>query len=133
MIATLRGYFASQPDILFAWLFGSVATGRDNDRSDVDIAVYVSNRDRLVDADWYLGLKVDLMDITHKEVDLVLLNTATPLIRHAAGLHKVKLCSRDPVFEAEYSLRVLRQYNDVRYWAQRSRQHLLGVKTHGQT
>lgn len=131
MIATLRGYFASQPDILFAWLFGSVATGRDNDRSDVDIAVYVSNRDRLVDADWYLGLKADLMTITRKEVDLVLLNTATPWIRHAANLCKVSLVSRDPLFEAEYSLRALRDYNDVRYWGRRSRQHLLEVKSRG--
>ena len=129
----LRRYFATQPDILFAWLFGSCASGAANARSDVDIAIYVANPDRIGDSDWYLGLKVDLMDLTHKEVDLVLLNTATPLIRHAANLRKVKLCSRDPVFEAEYSLRVLREYNDVRYWAQRSRQHLLGVKTHGQT
>ena len=127
----LRRYFATQPDILFAWLFGSCASGRTNSLSDVDIAIYVAKSERIGDSDWYLGLKVDLMDITRKEVDLVLLNTATPLIRHAANLRKVKLYSRDPVFEAEYSLRVLREYNDVRYWAQRSRQHLLGVKAHG--
>lgn len=127
----LSRYFSEQSDILFAWLFGSYASDQANFRSDVDIAVYVANLERTKDSDWYLGLKVDLMDITHKEVDLVLLNTATPLIRHAANLRKVSLYSRDPVFEAEYSLRVLREYNDVRYWAQRSRQHLLGVKAHG--
>ncbi len=131
MIEALRSYFALQPDLMFAWLFGSVAAGRDNERSDVDIAVYVSNRDRIVDVDWYLGLKADLMTLTRKEVDLVLLNTATPLVRQAANLRKVSLLSRDPLFEAEYSLRVLREYNDVRYWARRSRQHLLGVKSHG--
>ena len=35
------------------------------------------------------------------------------------------------MIEADYSLRVLREYNDVRHWARRSRQHLLGVKSHG--
>jgi len=43
------------------------------------------------------------MDITRKEVDLVLLNTATPLIRHAANLRKVKIYSRDPLFEMRIS------------------------------
>ena len=126
----LKLFFAEQQEIVFAWLFGSCATGKDNKHSDVDIAIFVSNAAHLEDIDWYLGLKVELMALTRREVDLILLNTAKPLIKHVANLRKVSLLSRDPLFEAEYSLRILHEYNDVRYWAQRSRQHLLGGK-HG--
>jgi predicted nucleotidyltransferase len=128
----LKLFFAERQDILFAWLFGSCATGHANNRSDVDIAVFVSDAALLEDVDWYLGLKVELMELMRREVDLILLNAAKPLIKHAANLHKVSLLSRDPLFEAEYSLRIIHEYNDVRYWAQRSRQHLLGGKKHGQ-
>ena len=32
----------------------------------------------------------------------------------------------DPLFEAEYSLCVIKEYNDVQFWDRRSRQRLLG-------
>jgi len=102
---------------VFAWLFGSCANGHNNCYSDIDIAVYIRDNILLNDVDWYLELKADIMELVHKEVDLVLLNNAKPLIKHAANMQKKMLLSRDPLFEAEYSLRVIKEYNDVRYWA----------------
>lgn len=106
MFESLKKVFDGREEILFAWLFGSMAVGRANSRSDVDIAVYVSNPGLLEDVDWYLNLKVELMAATRREVDLILLNTAKPLVKHMANLHKIPLLSRDPLFEAEYSLRI---------------------------
>ena len=123
--AQLADFFAGKPDILFSWLFGSYAAGKNNAYSDVDIAVYVSDPVFLNDVDWYLELKVELIRLTRHEVDLILLNTAAPLLKHAANMHKVVLFSRDELFEAEYSLRIIKEYNEVRYWARRSRQYLL--------
>lgn len=65
------------------------------------------------------------MRLTRREVDLIVLNTASPLVQHAANMRKIVLFSRNELFEAEYSLRIIKECNDVRYWASRSRKHLL--------
>ncbi len=125
MTVLLADFFSAKPEILFSWLFGSYASGKNNAFSDVDIAVYVVNPVLLNDVDWYLDLKVELMRLTRREVDLILLNSAAPLLKHAANMRKIVLFSRDELFEAEYSLRIIKEYNDVRYWASRSRRQLL--------
>lgn len=126
LINNLKIFFATRQELLFAWLFGSVATGKVNRFSDVDVAIYVSDKKLLDDFDWYLELKVKLMDIAKREVDLVILNTASPLVKHVANMQKVILLSRAELFEAEYSLGIIKEYNDVRYWASKTRMRYLG-------
>ena len=41
-------------------------------------AIFVSDASCLEDLDWCLGLKVELMALMRREVDLILLNTAKP-------------------------------------------------------
>lgn len=132
LIQRLKDFLSDRQEIMFAWLFGSYANGHNNCYSDIDIAIYSRDNSLLGDVDWYLGLKADIMELVNKEVDLVLLNSAKPLIKHAANMQKKVLLSRDMLFEAEYSLRVIKEYNDVRYWARFSRQHLLGGIKNGQ-
>ncbi|MEN6414777.1 MAG: nucleotidyltransferase domain-containing protein [Veillonellales bacterium] len=131
LLQVLTPFLLSRTEIQFAWLFGSYATGRNTASSDIDIAIFVNDLRLLGDTDWYLGLKSDLMALTHKEIDLILLNNAKPLMKHAANMKKIVLLARDPLFEAEYALSVIKEYNDVRYWAQLSRQRLLGGAKHG--
>ncbi|EIW20880.1 MULTISPECIES: type VII toxin-antitoxin system MntA family adenylyltransferase antitoxin [Pelosinus] len=131
LIERLKDFFAERQDIMFAWLFGSSATGLTTRFSDIDIAVYVRDHTVLTDMDWYLQLKADLMELVNKEIDLVVLNNARPLIKHTANMQKKVLLSRNALFEAEYSLRVVKEYNDVRYWSRYSRQNLLRGKKNG--
>lgn len=121
LINKLRDFFYTRQELLFVWLFGSVATGKTNCFSDVDIAIYLSDKTLINDFDWYLELKVKLMDITKREVDLVVLNTANSLVKHMANMQKVVLLSRAALFEAEYSLAIIKEYNDVRYWGRKTR------------
>lgn len=51
LISQLAAFFSCRPEILFSWLFGSYATGKNNAYSDVDIAVYVANPLLLHDVD----------------------------------------------------------------------------------
>ena len=125
LIKNLESFFQNRQEIVFAWLFGSYAEKTNNRYSDLDIAVYVQDKTLLSDTDWYLGLKAELTAFVKQEVDLVLLNLATPLVKHVANMRKVVLLSREPVFEAEYSLRIIHEYNDVRYWAGKTRERLL--------
>lgn len=126
-IDSLKDFFSTRHELTFVWLFGSMATEKTNAFSDVDIAIYVNDEKLLNDLDWYLELKLKLMEITKREVDLIILNTATPLIKHVANMQKKILLARKPLFEAEYSLTIIKEYNDVRYWAKRTRQKYLEV------
>ena len=61
--------------IEFAYLFGSYANGSFNDRSDVDIALYLK-KDNF---DMQLDISFDLSRRLEKDVDLVILNKAKNL------------------------------------------------------
>jgi uncharacterized protein len=62
---------AGQEDISFSYLFGSSASGRQNERSDIDLAVYFAREVPLMDQ----GLIVSRLEsIAGRDVDLVVLN-----------------------------------------------------------
>jgi predicted nucleotidyltransferase len=77
----LKIYFQPTEDVLFAFLFGSHANGKVYKESDVDVAVYLQEGYSLgtVKKIW-----ADIEAIVRKDVDLIILNTAPPLIAQAA-------------------------------------------------
>ena len=80
-IEQLKIYFQNAETVLFAFLFGSHASGKIYKESDVDVAVYLQEGCSLstVKKIWS-----DIEDILKKDVDLIVLNTASPLIAQAA-------------------------------------------------
>ena len=70
--------------VVLAYLFGSQAEGTARRSSDVDIAVLLPpGTPRTKYFDVRLDLTNELMDLLHKnEVDVVVLNEATPLLAH---------------------------------------------------
>ena len=79
---SLSQFFANRQDILCVYLFGSVARGKENKFSDVDVAVLFHER---VDRAEYTERCLELIDkISHfsnREVDVVCLNAANLFIR----------------------------------------------------
>lgn len=66
----------SHPKVLFAYLFGSLATGVRQPSSDVDIAVYLEGHENFSETKLeLLGLLTDALQTD--EIDLVILNTAS--------------------------------------------------------
>ena len=79
-------FFESRPEIDVAFLFGSMATGRNNALSDIDIALLV-DRDKIRDEEYPYGYKAhvlaDLIGLLKtNDVDLVLLDEAGTLLKH---------------------------------------------------
>jgi predicted nucleotidyltransferase len=91
-----------KPEVLAAYVFGSVATSRTRKDSDVDIAVLLSDAIRPSGMFRYrLRLISDLGSALHRpDVDVVILNEAPPLLAHRV-LSKGKL-----VFERSASARI---------------------------
>ena len=71
MIDLLRRYFERRGDVALAFLFGSSAKGCDGRDSDVDIAIYLTDKEE-EDRIW-----AQVSRIVEREVDLILLNDAS--------------------------------------------------------
>lgn len=69
MQKTIADYFKTQP-VLKAWLFGSYSRGEQRPWSDIDILVQY-DRQQPIGLLKIAGMKVDLEDLLHCEVDLV--------------------------------------------------------------
>lgn len=69
LIGRLRDYFESLP-VEKAWLFGSFARSEESYDSDVDLLVRFKKPNSL-DLFDYAGLKIELEDLTGRQVDLV--------------------------------------------------------------
>jgi len=68
-------YLESHPKVILAYLFGSFAKSRIRTDSDVDLSVYLSEpySDEDVSSIWGA-----LEDLTRRDVDLIILNSAPP-------------------------------------------------------
>ena len=103
----------SRKTIKFAYLFGSQAAGKAGPLSDLDIGVYLD--DRVNSLTYRLKLLEELVRITNNEnIEIIVLNTATPLLRYEVIRYNHLLKDNAPrrvIFETE----VLRDYLDTSY------------------
>jgi len=82
IISKLKGYFLKRDDVEMAFLFGSYASGRVHEESDVDIAVYIKTQNGIeVESqgsyDCENEIWCDVEKIAGREVDLLILNRAS--------------------------------------------------------
>lgn len=98
-------------NIIFAYIFGSFIQGKLRKDSDLDIAVYLEND---IDIETYLEIKMDLMDACKREIDLVILNNATPLLKYEVYRNSILLFTRDKHLETGYKVKTLFEYNDIK-------------------
>ncbi len=98
-------------NIVFAYIFGSYVRKQLRSDSDIDIAIYL---DKKMDLDTYLDLKMKLTDACKREVDLIILNEATPLLKHQIYLYNRLLFTRDKSMESNFKVKTLFEYNDMK-------------------
>ena len=103
-----------RPEILEAYLFGSVARGEARAGSDLDIAVFVDQR-RCPESPfgYRAALTADLMSgLGTNGVDVVILNDAPPLLYHRVLRDGIRLLSRDLMATTTREARALSRYFD---------------------
>lgn len=102
-------------EVAAAYVFGSVATGRPRRDSDVDVAILLAKplpASRVLS--YRLELMADLGSALHRsDVDLVLLNDASPLLAHRV-LSKGRLVfERSRSARVRFQVRTASRYADV--------------------
>lgn len=98
----LRGALVARREVQEAYLFGSQATGRAQPHSDIDVAVWVEPDSLPGQGYGYAAeLTADLMSaLGSNDVDVVILNRATPLLYHRVLRDGRRILSRDPLATA---------------------------------
>ena len=110
-IPELEKALSQDENIIFAYLFGSAASGRLRPLSDVDVAVYVKDTDSL--AQYKLSLFDRLTGILGT-TDLVILNEASTNIAGRVLSNKRILADKDPFRRHRYESLVLREFFDFK-------------------
>ncbi|RKD32260.1 type VII toxin-antitoxin system MntA family adenylyltransferase antitoxin [Thermohalobacter berrensis] len=112
ILEEIKKVLLSKENIVFAYVFGSYARNTMTENSDIDIAIY--QKDKEISTDDYLSLKVELEDKTKKEVDLVILNEADPLVKHEVFIDGIRLFSRDETLESNFKVHTVFEYEDTK-------------------
>ena len=103
-------YLRSHPKVVFAYLFGGLARGERRPLSDVDIAVYLAG---IATADMKLDILGKLIDILGTdEIDLVILNTAPPLLAMNVLRKKQVMADNEPAMRHRFESLSFRKYFD---------------------
>jgi predicted nucleotidyltransferase len=111
LLPRAESYLRSRSDIAFAYLFGSLAKGDPKPLSDVDIAIYLSQENNIVERKLeILGQLMDLLET--EEVDLVILNTTHLALKMKILEARKVLLDNLPFIRHCYESLTMREYFD---------------------
>jgi len=96
---------------LVAYLFGSYARGIQTINSDIDIAILLRDIPEEM-LDYYLDLISELSKILTREVDLIILNTAPPLLKYQVIRHGRLIHCKDEEARIKFEARTQDEYLD---------------------
>lgn len=106
-----------ESDILFVYLFGSYAKGTQDEKSDIDIAVYLKDESILERDPLYpsrLAIKIENTLDKRKIVDVRILNGSTLRFRSQVLRYGKLLHSKDEKKRIEFETSSLDQYYDFK-------------------
>ena len=106
-----------ESDVMFAYLFGSHSKGTQNERSDIDIAVYLRDESLLEKSPLYpsrLAIKIEMVLGEKKTVDVRVLNGSTLRFRSQVLRYGKLLHSKDEKERIEFETKSLAQYYDFK-------------------
>lgn len=112
MNTDLTGVFEPMPEVIAAYLFGSQATGKAGPLSDTDIAVLLDR-----EPESYLEYRLDLFGrladaLRSDNIDLVILNRTSLLLRDRVVRHGKVLYCRDQAARITFEARSILQNLD---------------------
>jgi predicted nucleotidyltransferase len=110
-IEALRKIFKSEEKILVAYLFGSHAKKLNTPISDVDIAILLSETPKNL-FEYYLYMVNKLSGIVGDNLDLIILNTAPPMLKHQIIKYGKIIYTRDEKERIKFEARAESEYLD---------------------
>lgn len=111
----LGRFLRAEPDVILAYLFGSIVKGSAGMFSDADVAVLLEPAESALDIVLrQLQLLEKVSPCVQGRTDLVLLNTASPLLVHEVVRHGRLLYARSDQARRDFEVRARRVYFDMK-------------------
>lgn len=111
-IKKLKFIFSRHPEINTAVLFGSYSKGRNQKKSDVDIAILL-NHYRSVPWKYKSKLMDEVEKVCDREVDLLILNEASPHIAYRAVKEGKILFQKNQSFWSQFVVKTISMNEDM--------------------
>ena len=126
LINTIKAALVSKPEIIFAYIFGSVAKGTANKLSDIDLAIYLNNsyEHRSPGYGYQSELITELSELLNTKVDLVILNKASTMLRYQVIKNGLLLFSRSDDQRRAFHEKAVRDYLDFKPFLKVQHQYL---------
>ncbi|TAL22634.1 MAG: nucleotidyltransferase domain-containing protein [Nitrospirae bacterium] len=118
----LKEYFKDKEEILLAFIFGSAAGGRLTKGSDVDIAVLFSDMPNFQDV---LKMTTAVSEVIGREVDMIILNNSSPVIRMQVLKNGKLIKSKDDVIYNNFYVRAVKEYDDLKHVRKEAEEKIL--------
>ena len=112
VFSRLKDHLEKDENVVFAYIFGSFVTQKNRKNSDLDVAVYFN-----VPPEGFTLLKLInlLSNLTGTEVHLIVLNTASPFLKHQVLKYGKPLLIKDNIVHAEFRERLFTEYEEYKY------------------
>lgn len=107
----LKSELEKNRDISAAILYGSFAKGFANDQSDIDVAILFK---KVPDPIALFSIKQELSDAMKSDVDVISLNSASPIICMQAIKSGIPLFINDKRAYDEFEMRLITDYADLK-------------------
>ena len=121
---TICEVLQNQREVLFAYIFGSAVSGNTRKGSDIDVAVYLLPERREQFFDIRLELIEQLTRSLHREVDVIILNTAPPFLAYVVLKEGRRCFERDRGARIDFELNALNAYFDYKPVLEQYHNHL---------
>ena len=108
---------AAQYNLALVILFGSHSREESTPMSDTDIAVLIDTNARDISYKLELAMLLDFQKVVNNgEVDLVLLNKATPFLKYQVATEGKLLFEKQNDLYVEFMTKAMKEYEDVRHF-----------------
>jgi len=111
-ITRIEEFVSSDPTVCFAMVFGSYVNTRHRKAKDIDIAMYFYTAPEGLDL---LNLINGLSNLTGREVDLVVLNSASAFLRHQVMKTGIPLIIKDKVIFQHFREKTISDYDEYKF------------------
>ena len=107
----LGSFFKDRNDVALAFLFGSFASGAITVRSDIDVGILFHELPDIYEIN---NIKEDLSALLKREVDLVALNDASPILNMQVLKKGLLIYQAEQRYYTEFYGSTVSQYDDLK-------------------
>lgn len=126
----IKSFFKARADVWAVYVFGSQAKNKTSRHSDVDLAI-LFNPTNIPDFATKIELKESLSSLLKTDVDLVVMNTANPVLKHQIYKHGQIVLNKNARYTTGFWVKSLVEYCDLKISRSLIEKNILNRKVYG--